>query len=43
MPAKTALKPSLTLKRRFAASPERLYAAWIEPKKSCAAGVRPVP
>ncbi|MGE3968978.1 MAG: SRPBCC domain-containing protein [Dongiaceae bacterium] len=35
MPAKAAapVKPSLTLKRRFAASPERLYAAWTEPEK----------
>jgi uncharacterized protein YndB with AHSA1/START domain len=26
-------KPSLTLKRRLKAAPEKVYAAWIEPKK----------
>jgi uncharacterized protein YndB with AHSA1/START domain len=27
------LKPSLTLKRRFNASPEKVYAAWTDPEK----------
>lgn len=31
-PADTA-RPALTLKRRFAAPPERVYAAWTDPKK----------
>jgi uncharacterized protein YndB with AHSA1/START domain len=31
--AKIAVKPSLTLKRRFNASPEKVYAAWTEPEK----------
>jgi uncharacterized protein YndB with AHSA1/START domain len=31
--AKVAPKPSLTLKRRLNASPERVYAAWTEPEK----------
>ena len=26
-------KPSLTLKRRLKAAPEKVYAAWIEPEK----------
>ena len=26
-------KPSLTIKRRFAAPPENVYAAWIDPEK----------
>ena len=29
----TAVKPSLTIKRRFNAPPEKVYAAWIDPKK----------
>ncbi len=29
----TALKPSLTLKRRLNASPEKVYAAWTDPKQ----------
>lgn len=35
MPADTALstKPSLTLKRRFKASPDKVYAAWTDPEK----------
>ena len=31
--ANIAVKPSLTLKRRFNASPEKVYAAWTEPEK----------
>jgi uncharacterized protein YndB with AHSA1/START domain len=31
--AKVAPKPSLTLKRRLNASPERVYAAWTDPEK----------
>jgi uncharacterized protein YndB with AHSA1/START domain len=31
--AKVAPKPSLTLKRRLNASPERVYAAWTKPEK----------
>jgi uncharacterized protein YndB with AHSA1/START domain len=27
------LRPSLTIKRRFKASPEKLYAAWTDPEK----------
>jgi uncharacterized protein YndB with AHSA1/START domain len=27
----TAVKPSLTIRRRFKASPERVYSAWTEP------------
>ena len=29
----TATKPSLTLKRRLAAAPEKVYAAWTDPQK----------
>jgi uncharacterized protein YndB with AHSA1/START domain len=29
----TAVKPSLTIKRRFNATPEKVYAAWTDPKK----------
>jgi uncharacterized protein YndB with AHSA1/START domain len=29
--ASVAVKPSLTLKRRFNAAPEKVYAAWTEP------------
>ena len=29
----TAVKPSLTIKRRFNAPPEKVYAAWTDPKK----------
>ena len=29
----TATKPSLTIKRRFNAPPEKVYAAWTDPKK----------
>ncbi len=28
-----ATKPSLTIKRRFAAPPEKVYAAWTDPEK----------
>ena len=28
------IEPSLTLKRRLEASPEEVYAAWTDPKKS---------
>ena len=31
--ANIAVKPSLTLKRRFNAPPEKVYAAWTEPEK----------
>jgi uncharacterized protein YndB with AHSA1/START domain len=35
MPAQAslAIKPSLTLKRRLNATPEKVYAAWTEPEK----------
>jgi uncharacterized protein YndB with AHSA1/START domain len=35
MPAQAslAIKPSLTLKRRLNAAPEKVYAAWTEPEK----------
>jgi uncharacterized protein YndB with AHSA1/START domain len=33
MPTIAATKPSLTIKRRFAAPPEKVYAAWIDPEK----------
>jgi uncharacterized protein YndB with AHSA1/START domain len=29
----TAVKPSLTIKRRFNAPPEKVYAAWTDPEK----------
>jgi uncharacterized protein YndB with AHSA1/START domain len=29
----TAIKPSLTVKRRFKASPAQVFAAWIDPEK----------
>jgi uncharacterized protein YndB with AHSA1/START domain len=29
----TAVKPSLTIKRRFNAPPEKVYAAWTQPEK----------
>ena len=31
--ATVATKPSLTIKRRFNAPPEKVYAAWADPKK----------
>jgi uncharacterized protein YndB with AHSA1/START domain len=31
--AKLAQKPSLTIRRRFNASPSKLYAAWTDPKQ----------
>ena len=31
--AEPAARPSLTLKRRFAAAPEKVYAAWADPEK----------
>ena len=31
--ATAAVKPSLTIKRRFKAPPEKVYAAWIDPEK----------
>jgi uncharacterized protein YndB with AHSA1/START domain len=31
--ATVTTKPSLTIKRRFKASPEKVYAAWTEPEK----------
>ncbi|MEE8633011.1 MAG: SRPBCC domain-containing protein, partial [Methyloceanibacter sp.] len=31
--ASLATKPSLTLKRHFNASPEKIYAAWTDPKE----------
>ena len=31
--AELAARPSLTLKRRFAAAPEKVYAAWTDPEK----------
>ena len=33
MATATAVKPSLTLKRRFNASPAKVFAAWIDPEK----------
>jgi uncharacterized protein YndB with AHSA1/START domain len=33
MSTQTAAKPSLTLKRRYNASPAKVYAAWIDPEK----------
>jgi uncharacterized protein YndB with AHSA1/START domain len=33
MPAQTATKPSLTLKRRLKAPPAKAFAAWIDPEK----------
>ena len=33
MSTATAVKPSLTIKRRFKASPAKAYSAWIEPEK----------
>jgi uncharacterized protein YndB with AHSA1/START domain len=33
MSTATAVKPSLTIKRRFKAAPEKVYAAWIDPAK----------
>jgi uncharacterized protein YndB with AHSA1/START domain len=33
MPTATAVKPRLTIKRRFSAPPEKVYAAWIDPAK----------
>jgi len=33
MATATAVKPSLTLKRRFNAPPEKVFAAWIDPGK----------
>jgi uncharacterized protein YndB with AHSA1/START domain len=33
MQADTAVKPSLTIKRRFNASPEKVFAAWTDPEK----------
>ncbi len=33
MSTETAVKPSLTIKRRFKAPPEKVYAAWIDPEK----------
>jgi uncharacterized protein YndB with AHSA1/START domain len=33
MSTATAVKPSLTIKRRFKAPPEKVYAAWIDPAK----------
>ena len=32
-PASVAVKPSLTLKRRLNAPPEKVYAAWTDPEK----------
>jgi uncharacterized protein YndB with AHSA1/START domain len=32
MSTQTATKPSLTIKRRFNASPAKVYAAWTDPK-----------
>ena len=31
--AELAARPSLTLKRRFAAAPEKVYSAWADPEK----------
>ena len=33
MPVETAVKPSLTLKRRLKASPAKVFAAWTDPEK----------
>lgn len=33
MSTAAAVKPSLTIKRRFKATPEKVYAAWIDPAK----------
>jgi len=33
MSATTAVKPSLTIKRRFNAPPEKVFAAWADPDK----------
>jgi uncharacterized protein YndB with AHSA1/START domain len=33
MSTATAVKPSLTIKRRFKAPPAKAYSAWIEPEK----------
>jgi uncharacterized protein YndB with AHSA1/START domain len=33
MSTQTAIKPSLTLKRRLKAPPEKVFAAWIDPEK----------
>jgi uncharacterized protein YndB with AHSA1/START domain len=33
MATTAAVKPSLTIKRRFNAPPEKVYAAWTDPKK----------
>ena len=33
MSTAAAVKPSLTIKRRFKAAPEKVYAAWIDPAK----------
>ena len=33
MATQTAVKPSLTLKRRFKASPAKVFAAWTDPEK----------
>ena len=33
MSTATAVKPSLTIKRRFNAAPAKVYAAWTEPEK----------
>ncbi|HEY4141472.1 MAG TPA: SRPBCC domain-containing protein [Pseudolabrys sp.] len=33
MSTATAVKPSLTIKRRFNVAPEKVYAAWIDPEK----------
>jgi uncharacterized protein YndB with AHSA1/START domain len=33
MPTQTAVKPSLTLKRRLKAPPAKVFAAWIDPEK----------
>lgn len=33
MSTAVAVKPSLTIKRRFKAPPEKVYAAWIDPEK----------
>ncbi len=33
MSTATAVKPSLTIKRRFNAAPEKVYAAWTDPEK----------
>jgi uncharacterized protein YndB with AHSA1/START domain len=33
MSTATAVKPSLTIKRRFSAPPEKVFAAWADPEK----------